>query len=292
MKLKIALLQLLPAGTTAEQLEKGKEACRRAKASGADVALFPEMWSCGYSIPEDVERLRELAVEADGSFVSAFGALAKELDMAVAVTFLERFEPLPRNSVALFDRRGLRRLLYAKVHTCDFGDEARLTPGEDFHVATLDTVAGQVKVGAMICYDREFPESARILMLKGAELILVPNACPMEINRLSQLRGRAYENMTAIATVNYPWPHPDCNGHSTVFDGVAYVPELPGSRDTCLLETGKEEGIYVAELDMDLLRDYRRQEVHGNAYRRPEKYGLLVEERIEEPFLRPDRRKS
>ena len=212
--------------------------------------------------------------------------------MAVAVTFLERFEPLPRNSVALFDRRGLRRLLYAKVHTCDFGDEARLTPGEDFHVATLDTVAGQVKVGAMICYDREFPESARILMLKGAELILVPNACPMEINRLSQLRGRAYENMTAIATVNYPWPHPDCNGHSTVFDGVAYVPELPGSRDTCLLETGKEEGIYVAELDMDLLRDYRRQEVHGNAYRRPEKYGLLVEERIEEPFLRPDRRKS
>ena len=85
MKLKIALLQLLPAGTTAEQLEKGKEACRRAKASGADVALFPEMWSCGYSIPEDVERLRELAVEADGSFVSAFGALAKELDMAVAV---------------------------------------------------------------------------------------------------------------------------------------------------------------------------------------------------------------
>lgn len=292
MKLKIALLQLLPAGTTAEQLEKGKEACRRAKASGADVALFPEMWSCGYSIPEDVERLRELAVEADGSFVSAFGALAKELDMAVAVTFLERFEPLPRNSVALFDRRGLRRLLYAKVHTCDFGDEVRLTPGEDFHVATLDTVAGQVKVGAMICYDREFPESARILMLKGAELILVPNACPMEINRLSQLRGRAYENMTAIATVNYPWPHPDCNGHSTVFDGVAYVPELPGSRDTCLLETGKEEGIYVAELDMDLLRDYRRQEVHGNAYRRPEKYGLLVEERIEEPFLRPDRRKS
>lgn len=292
MKLEIALLQLLPAGTTAEQLEKGKEACRRAKALGADVALFPEMWSCGYSIPEDVERLRELAVEADGAFVSAFGALAKELDMAVAVTFLERFEPLPRNSVALFDRRGVRRLLYAKVHTCDFGDEARLTPGEDFHVVSLDTAAGQVKVGAMICYDREFPESARILMLKGAELILVPNACPMEINRLSQLRGRAYENMTAIATVNYPWPHPDCNGHSTVFDGVAYVPELPGSRDTCLLEAGEEEGIYVAELDMDLLRDYRRQEVHGNAYRRPEKYGLLIEERIEEPFLRADRRES
>ena len=80
----------------------------------------------------------------------------------------------------------------------------------------------------MICYDREFPESARILMLMGAEIVLVPNACPMEINRLSQLRGRAYENMIGIATCNYPQGKPDCNGHSSAFDGVAY---LPGRRD-------------------------------------------------------------
>ncbi|MDE7218747.1 MAG: carbon-nitrogen hydrolase family protein, partial [Oscillospiraceae bacterium] len=141
-----------------------------------------------------------------------------------------------------------------------------------------------------ICYDLEFPESARLLMLKGAELILVPTACPMEINRLSQLRGRAFENMTAIATANYPAGTPDCNGHSTVFDGVAYLPDAPGSRDTCLLEAGGEEGIYLAQLDMDLLRDYRRREVHGNSYRRPEKYGLLVDGKVEEPFIREDRR--
>ena len=82
----------------------------------------------------------------------------------------------------------------------------------------------------MICYDREFPESARVLMLRGAELILVPNACPMEINRLSQLRGRAYENMLAVATCNYPAGVPDCNGGSSAFDGVVYLPELSGSR--------------------------------------------------------------
>ncbi|MBD5169274.1 MAG: carbon-nitrogen hydrolase family protein [Oscillibacter sp.] len=290
MTLKIALLQLLPTGSLEGNLQKGLDACRKAKELGADIALFPEIWSSGYEIPEDLDRLRGLAVDADGAFVSAFGTLAKELGMAVAVTFLERFEPLPRNSMALFDRHGVRRLLYAKVHTCDFGDEARLTPGEDFYVTDLDTAVGTVKVGAMICYDREFPESARILMLKGAELILVPNACPMEINRLSQLRGRAYENMTAIATANYPASHPDCNGHSTVFDGVAYMPNLPGSRDTCILEAGGEEGIYLAELDMDLLRDYRSREVHGNAYRHPKKYTLLLDEKIEAPFLRSDRR--
>ena len=291
MHLKIALLQLLPTGSPEGQLRKGMEACRKAKALGADIALFPEMWSSGYDIPEDAGRLRELAVEANGPFVSAFGALAGELDMAIAVTFLERFQPTPRNSAVLFDRRGVRRLLYAKVHTCDFGDEARLTAGTDFPAVWLDTALGPVRIGMMICYDREFPESARILMLKGAELILGPNACPMEINRLSQLRGRAFENMTAIATANYPSGQPDCNGRSTVFDGVAYVPELPESRDTCILEAGEAEGVYVAELDLDRLRDYRRREVHGNAYRRPEKYGLLTEEEIVEPFVRTDRRK-
>ena len=142
----------------------------------------------------------------------------------------------------------------------------------------------------MICYDREFPESARILMVKGAELILVPNACPMEINRLSQLRGRTFENMLAIATCNYPQTVPDCNGNSSVFDGVAYLPNEGGSRDTCIFQAGEEEGIYIAELDLEQLRRYRESEVHGNAYRRPKKYRILTELNIVKPFIRSDYR--
>lgn len=69
------------------------------------------------------------------------------------------------------------------MHTCDFDKEAALTPGDDFYVAALDTPHGPLNVGALICYDREFPESARLLMLKGAEVILTPNACELEINR-------------------------------------------------------------------------------------------------------------
>lgn len=113
----------------------------------------------------------------------------------------------------MFDRFVNNVLTYVKIHTCDFCDERRLSAGDDFYVADLNTEHGNVKIGAMICYDREFPESARVLMLKSAEIILVPNACPMEINRLSQLRARAYENMVGIATVNYPKGQPDCNGH-------------------------------------------------------------------------------
>ena len=290
--LKIALLQIAPCGTLEGNLEKGIASCRKAKDLGADIALFPEMWSNGYRIYDrPVDQWKAEAISADSEFVSAFGQLAKELDMAIGITFLEQYEGGPRNSMVLFDRFGQRKITYAKVHTCDFDVERNLTPGEDFYVTTLDTQCGEVKVGAMICYDREFPESARILMLQGAELILVPNACPMEINRLSQLRARAYENMLAISTCNYPDSVPDCNGGSSVFDGVAYLPEQDGSRDMCILQADGAEGIYLAELDLEQLRRYREREVHGNAFRRPQKYGLLLDTKIEPPFIRSSNRR-
>lgn len=288
--LKVALLQLMPEDTIEGNLHKGMEYCVKSKEMGADIALFPEMWSVGYNIPNDMDALKEYAIAADGIFVNSFGKLAKELNMAIGITFLEKYDPLPRNTLCLFDRFGNKALTYAKVHTCDFDIECKLTPGDDFFVADLDTQKGNVKIGAMICYDREFPESARILMLKGAEIILVPNACPMEINRLSQLRARAFENMVGIATVNYPQGKPDCNGHSTAFDGIAYRPSENSSRDTLIIEAGEREGIYIADFPVDEIRVYRSREVHGNAYRHPQKYKLLVSRCIEEPFGREDYR--
>lgn len=284
MELSIAFLQLLPEGSVTDNMNKGIKACRKAKERGADIALFPEMWSTGYRFPHDMEVLRELAISEESMFMKRFSETAAELDMAIAITFLEEHEPKPRNTVCLFDRHGKLVYRYSKVHICDFGeddDEGVLDAGDHFITKDLDTGKGIIKVGSMICYDREFPESARILMLQGAELILVPNACPMEINRLSQLRGRAYENMFAVATCNYPSPHPDCNGHSTLFDGVVYLPGMPGSRDMCVFEAGSEEGIYIAKLDVDMLRAYRKREVWGRNHRRPDLYGPIADEKVE-----------
>lgn len=278
MTIRIAFLQLLPANTLEEQLESGKKACMEAKAKGADIALFPEMWSDGYALPQEAGAIQALAIEKDSPFVRAFCDLAAELGMAIGITFLEKHLPKPRNSLVVFDRTGKEVLHYSKVHVCAFADERVLCGGDDFYAADLDTGRGTVKIGAMICFDREFPESARLLMLKGAELILAPNACPMEINRLSALRARAYENMLAVATCNYPKGQPDCNGHSTLFDGVPWLPEEEGVRDMCAFEAPEEAGVYVAELDLDLLRRHRRQDVMGDKYRRPAVYTPLVEE--------------
>ena len=292
-----ALLQLRSTASQDGNLEKGAAYCKRAKEMGADLALFPEMWNTGYRFPQNINELKQRAIDMNSVFLREFQTLAKTLNMAIAITYLETGEPLPRNSVTVFDRWGNAVLTYAKVHTCDFdaATERNLCPGDDFYTADLDTRSGPVKIGAMICYDREFPESARILMLKGAEIILVPNACPMEINRLTQLRARAFENMAGIATANYAYGQSDCNGHSSAFDGMAYGEIRPGtveSRDTLIIEAGEAEGIYMAPFPIDKIREYRNNEVHGNAYRRPSKYRLLVSEAVDEPFIRNDARRG
>ena len=95
--------------------------------------------------------------------------------MGIAITFLEENEPKPRNTVCLFDRHGNLKYRYSKIHICNFGeedDEGVLDAGDDFCVEEIDTGKGIIRVGSMICYDREFPECARTLMLKGAELVL------------------------------------------------------------------------------------------------------------------------
>ena len=275
MELKIALLQLLPGKDLDDNLIEGKIACREAKEKGADVALFPEMWSDGYYLPQDEAALKELAISKDSSFIREYRDLAAELGMAIGITFLEAHEPRPLNSVIFFDMHGNEILHYSKVHICAFDDEKVLCGGDDFRVADLDFGRGTVRFGSMICFDREFPESARILMLKGAELILAPNACPMEINRLAALRTRAYENMLAVATCNYPKGQPDCNGRSTLFDGVAWARGEDGERDMCVFEAPCEPGVYIATLDLDLLRKHRNEDIMGDKYRRPEAYGIL-----------------
>src|SRR5690606_38658287 len=122
-----------------------------------------------------------------------------------------------------------------------------------FEVATLSTAAGDVRVGAMICYDREFPESARILGLKGAEVVLVPNACIFDDHRLDQIKTRAYENRLVIAMTNYPATRPDCDGRSLGISAIAFAEaeraeatptgEQCAWQESILVEAGREPGI-------------------------------------------------
>lgn len=269
-------------------LEKGEEYCRLAANMGADIALFPEMWNIGYALPKNKSVGLKLAIDPNGSFVDHFKELAREIKIAIAITYLEKKDNSLRDSLSIINSRGEICLTYSKVHICDFDLEKIITSGNEFFVCNLHTKSGPVKIGTMICFDREFPESARILMLKGAEIILISNACNLDENRIGQVRARAFENMVGVAVTNYAAPQ--YNGHSAAFDGIAY--EKDGhSRTTSLVQADDKEGVYLAEFDLETLREYRKREVWGNAFRKPGSYHLLTSNVVNEPFIRKTERK-
>jgi predicted amidohydrolase len=275
---KIALLQMTSHGPDrAANLAKGEEFCRRAAAGGADLALFPELWSIGYagfdaSDPAAHAAWLALAVDGDDPWVLRHRDLAREFELAIAVTYLERWPGAPRNTLVIFDRHGQQVLSYAKVHLCPWGppDDA-CTRGVDFPVARLESAAGVVRVGAMICFDREFPETARMLMLNGAELILTPNACDLDDRtsglgdvRIAQFRARAFENLVAVAMTNYAAPQYD--GRSVAF----------GPDGATVVQAGCAEELIFADIDLAKLRAFREREKLRDTVRCPEKYGAIA----------------
>ncbi len=281
--LRIALLQV-PAHADQEwNLAKGEEMCRQAKTYGADIALFPEMVNIGYQAPDfnepgAMEEWKSRAISQDDKFILHFRNLAKKLEMAIVITYLEKTESLPKNSASVIDMNGNIIMTYSKVHTVDpFPMETAVMPGAGFYVEELNTRLGPVPIGVMICYDREFPESARILMLKGAEIILTPNACTLESKRLEQFRTRAWENSLATVMTSYADGGAEgFNGHSCAYS----------SNGDLIVMAGEQEGVYLALVDLKKEREYRSWTYWGNSYRRPNKYNELISPDVKEPFKR------
>ncbi|WEJ08768.1 carbon-nitrogen hydrolase family protein (plasmid) [Sinorhizobium sp. K101] len=293
--IRIALLQLHPGESPRESFEIGAEGCRRAQKLGADICLLPEIWSHGYRFFDpatqgSLEEWRDSSMSWDSEFVRGFRELAKELSIAIGFSFLEASDRGPRNAFALADMRGEIVLKYAKVHVCLHALERNCAPGEDFYVAPLHTRSSPVIVGAMICYDREFPEAARILALKGAEIVLVPNACHLDDHRLGQLKTRAFENKIVLAMTNYPSSAGHGNGRSVGISAIAFSNTDARSsddnkqsqyREILMVEGGPEEGIFTFDVDLDELRSYRENAIWGGRHRRPDTYQILTERIVE-----------
>ena len=270
----------------------GISCIQEAKNMGADLVLFPECWITGYEFPEfddsipieEIEKTEVFrkwaasAMEEDDPHLLAFQKAAQEMEIGVVITGYTKGNHRPRNTAFLIDRSGKILLKYSKVHTCDFSSERMLESGDEFFVAEFDGV----KIGIMICYDREYPESARVLMMKGAEIILVPNDCSEMFHRVNALSTRAYENMTGVVMANPPGKR---MGHSCALSPIIW--DDNGERDNRIFVAGEEEEkIFLAEFDLSELRDYRENEMMGNTFRKVKAYAELMNEEIKPPFIR------
>lgn len=248
---------------------------KTASENNADMLLLPECFITGY----DLTVTNDNALSDDDNRIKKLCDTARELGIGIVATALTKGKTKPQNSAFVINKNGEILMKYSKVHTCDFADEKSLESGEEFKVCDCDGV----KIGIMICYDKEYPESARILMLKGAEMILVPNDCQSMKPRVQALSTRAYENMCGVAMAN---PNGFNAGNSCAFSPICWDKNGICVDNILLLADDKSEGLFYADFDMDKIRDYREHEMMGNTFRKVSAYSKLLDKKIEYPFIR------
>jgi 5-aminopentanamidase len=172
---RVACCQYAPrVGEPTANRARGARAIRGAAQTGASVIVLPELANSGY-VFRDREEAALLAESLDGPTVSEWGELAADLGVVVVAGLCERGEDgVVFNSAVVLDDSGLRAT-YRKAHLWDTEKlvfEAGAAP------PPVVTVAGEVRLGVMICYDLEFPEWVRIPALAGAHLLCVPTNWP------------------------------------------------------------------------------------------------------------------
>lgn len=169
------------------------------------------------------------------------------------------------NALPVFSPRGDLLGVMRKVHINRYETGGGWRNGSEFPVWDFRTPTGQFRGGIMVCYDRELPESGRILMLKGADVIFNPLACGCPTSDIHRclLRTRAFENELFVFMVNHAAPRE--NGHSMVFDFMGNI----------VKEMDDKEGVFVYDLDLDALNKHREKGIYAFHHRRPELYGIL-----------------
>lgn len=248
---RVAVVQMRCSTEKDENLKIAIRYIGEAKRKGARLVAFPEFLMAYSPKNQPASALSKMAETINGEFVSTLRRAARKNRIGVAATIYEKSRKKDRvyDTAILIDRNGMVSSVYRKLHLYDalgFRESAKLVPGSELPLP-VRTNAG--RIGIMICYDVRFPELSRILALMGADTLILPSAWVEGKMKLehwrTMLKARAIENGCYVVA-----PNQVGNiyiGHSMVAD--------PFGRT--LLEMREEEGIGVADLDFDLLREVR-----------------------------------
>lgn len=271
---KVAAIQMAPViGEVAGNVERAAAMAAEAARQGAKLICLPELFNTGYFCHTSHcdPAFFELAEPVDGFTMRTFQQLAADCGVYVTVPFFERErEGLYYNSCSLINDRGEVAGVYRKTHvpwSRTGWEKFYMRPGYDYPV--FDTPYG--RIGMLICYDRDFPEAARTLGLKGADLIVIANGAPAALIDVwkSIVQVRAYENqlfvLGACLTGQVDEEHHDACGHSILATPRGQIAHV----------LGREEAALIADIDYGLLREARRER-YLYRDRRPEMYGKVT----------------
>ena len=254
--MRVALIQMPVTADKAENIKTACEKLREAAASGADIAVLPEMFCCPYQN----DCFRAYGEEANGPSQAALSALAAGTEMYIVGGSLpELADGNVYNTSYVYGRRGELLAKHRKAHLFDidvaggqcFKESDTLSPGNA--VTTFGTEFGTM--GLCICFDLRFEELARCMCLRGAKCIFVPAAFNMTTGPAHWellFRQRAMDNQ--CFTVGVSPARDETAGYVAYGNSIAVDPW-----GTVLCRAGAEKTTLYADLDLSRLDDVRRQ---------------------------------
>jgi predicted amidohydrolase len=235
---KVAALQMQPTGSVAGNLAAIARAARAAAQFGAQLLVTPEMGVTGYAI---LDQIAGLAEPADGEMMATLSDISKSEDIALVAGFPERAGNIVYNSAALIQPDG-GKTIYRKCHLFGPLEKAAFTPADA--LSDIVTIGG-IKAGMVICYDIEFPEYVRSLVLAGAELVIAPTALPRNASAKlvseTMIPIRAFENHVFVIYAGLCGEE-----HGTPYQGGTAI---AGPDGEFLARAGSSETLLIADLN-------------------------------------------
>lgn len=242
-------------------------------AQGTELTIFPECFATGYCF-DSLEEAREISEPVPGPITDRVARLCSELKTSVVFGMIERSGRQIFNTAVLIGPEGLVGS-YRKIHLPYLGVDRFTTPGNrPFEVLEV----GGVRIGMLICYDGGFPEAARVLAVRGADLVVLPTNWPPGATCMAEfsINCRAMENGVYFAAVDRVGTE---NGFS--FIGKSRICSPCGA--TMASIDDDSSGVLRAEIDPLIARTKRIVRVPGKhvidrmADRRPDMYSVLSE---------------
>ena len=269
--MKVGLVQQKNTADIPANIQKLQDNIRKAAAMGAELVVLQELHNGLYFCQTENTEIFNQAEPIPGPSTETFGKLAKELGIVLVLSLFERRAPgLYHNTAVVLEKDGSIAGKYRKMHIPDdpaYYEKFYFTPG-DLGFEPIDTSVG--RLGVLVCWDQWYPEAARLMALKGAELLIYPTAIGWESSdteeeKKRQLnawitvqRGHAVANGLPVITVNRTGHEPDPSGQTNgiQFWGNSFV---AGPQGELLAEfTNEQEEVRVVEVDKSRSENVRR----------------------------------
>lgn len=266
-KVTVAAIQMQCSKVVEKNINKADQMVRQAAAQGANIILLPELFERPYFCQErryEYYAYAKPVMENDA--VLHFMEVAKELHVVLPISFYEKDGNVLYNSIAIIDADGTMLGVYRKTHIPDdhyYQEKFYFTPGNT-GFCVWNTAFGTIGVG--ICWDQWFPETARAMAVKGAEILLYPTAigsepileCDSMPHWRRCMQGHAGSNLMPVMAANRigeetvtPCEENGGQSSSLVFYGSSFITDATG--ELVVSASRDKEEVLVATFDLDAI---------------------------------------